>query len=963
MGTYTRTTSQASRRSATDGSLIQRFGSGELSGGGAIVVDAADDEVFVAEPGEGKIAVFSGEAAAAPTVNSVVAQSLTPASERLTALIDPHGLRSTYYVQYGTSSCVQAPSRCTDAPVGPPGEEFGEGFGDVQVNVTLEGLSPDTTYYYRVLAENADGLTEGAQSAQTFFTTLPSATGLLADDREWELVSPAEKHGVAVEPISREGALIQAATDGDSITWTASGPVTGEAEGDRRPEPVQVISKRTSREWVSQDVTSPHDRGEGINPGEATEYRYFSPDLSFALVQPQVPSDPVESPPLAPEAREKTIYRRENATGVYKPLVTAADDTAGSAFGGHLEFAGATPDLRQVVFSSEVPLLAGAGQAGLYEWEEGAPLRLVSVLPGAGQVPASEPFLGDQGRDARGAISADGSRVFWTQGLGDEGPLYMRDTLTDETVQVNAAQGVSEAGQAEVEAEMDEVHFQDASSNGSRVFFTDTWPLTSESALEAGEEEAVVEGESARAGGRPADLYEYNVETGILSDLTPDHRVGETADVLGTIPGASEDGSYVYFVANGVLAPGAQPGDCPRTKPLLSHPEAACNLYLSEPAPEHPGQRQTVLVARLSYEDAGDWGGANSPLPGDLGGVTSQVSANGQYLAFMSDQALTGYDNVNADPEAHGARDEEVYLYDAAGGRLVCASCNPDGEPPVGVFDTENADEGLGLVVNRPETWSGRWLAGSLPGWTLFELINPIAEHQSRYLSNNGRLFFDSADALLPGVQERTREETVNGQTLNVGVENVYEYEPAGEGSCTSEAGCVSLISSGTSQHESAFLDASENGDDAFFVTAAKLVAQDTDSSLDVYDARVCGTGQTEPCLPAVEPPPPSCTTGEGCRPAQTAQPSLQVPASSTFSGSGNEPKQQVSSSKTTTVKSKPLTRAQKLASALKVCHKRKDKRKRQACERRARKAYGAKAKPNQAKKRGKKAATRGRGH
>ena len=41
----------------------------------------------------------------------------------------------------------------------------------------------------------------------------------------------------------------------------------------------------------------------------------------------------------------------------------------------------------------------------------------------------------------------------------------------------------------------------------------------------------------------------------------------------------------------------------------------------------------------------------------------------------------------------------------------------------------------------------------------------------SRYLSNSGRLFFDSADALVP--------QDVNGK------EDVYEYEPPGEGSCT----------------------------------------------------------------------------------------------------------------------------------------------------------------------------------
>ena len=371
---------------------------------------------------------------------------------------------------------------------------------------------------------------------------------------------------------------------------------------------------------------------------------------------------------------------------------------------------------------------------------------------------------------------------------------------------------------------------------------------------------------------------------------------------------------------------------------MLPHPEAACNLYVSELDPEQPGERQTRLIARLSYEDAPDWGAGNSPLPGDLGGLTSRVSPDGRYFAFMSQQELTGYDNVDADPEAKGARDEEVYLYDALSGRLTCASCNPKGEGPHGVLDTHDAGEGLGLVVDRPETWSGHWLAGSIPGWTLVELTNPVAEHQSRYLSNNGRLFFDSADALVPQVSARAREESVGGRPQQVGVENVYEYEPDGEGSCQRQPGCVALISSGNSGHESAFLDASENGDDVFFLTAAQLVAQDRESTLAVYDARVCGTAETQTCLPVKPPPPPACS-GEECRSAPAPALSLSAPATSTFQGSGNSAKQGVLPTKTTS-KPKPTTSAQKLKSALKECRKIKLRRKRARCEAQARKRY-----------------------
>jgi len=926
---------------SSGGALVQRFGAGELTGSGALAVDAKDGLVLVAEPAAGSVSVFASEGAGSPMVDGVYAQNVEAGKADVFAEIDPHGEETEYEVQYGTSSCLGDPSPCSGKVLG----KLPAGYGDTLVKAELTGLEANTTYYYRVLARSGLGIAESPQSGQTFFTTLPSSQGLLADGREWELVSPTVMHGAAVEPISREGALIQAAADGGSIAWAASAPVGGEGEGDRRPEPVQVLSRRGGQRWSSQSITTPHDRGEGIEPGEATEYRFFSSDLSLAMVQPQIPNEEFEDPPLAPEAKEKTIYRRDDGSGQYTPLVTGSDDTASPSvpFGGKLEFAGATPDLSHAVFDSEVPLVAGGGEAGLYEWEAGAPLELLSVLPGSGHTPAVEPELGYQGRDTRNAISTDGSRVFFGS-EGDRGPLFARDTQTGVTVQANAAQGegTREPDTQEREEGLDEVQFQGASANGSRVFFTDSWPLTPESALEPLSREEVVEEPPAgnRTVPRAVDLYEFDVETGKLSDLTTDTHVGEPADVLGTIPGASEDGEDVYFVANGVLVPGAELGDCPRSKPLLAHPGAACNLYVSEPLPGHPGQRQTRLVARLSDEDAADWGQGNSPLPGDLGGLTSRVSPNGRYLAFMSERELTGYDNVDANPAASGVHDEEVYLYDAQQGRLVCASCNPTGERPHGVYDIEDAGEGLGLVVDRPETWSGHWLAGSIPGWTLFKLANPVAEHQAQYLSNNGRLFFNSADALLAQVSARTREEQLDGKPQTVGVENVYEYEPRGEGSCTTTQGCVSLISSGTSEHESAFLDASEDGNDAFFLTAAQLVAQDTEPTLMVYDARVCGTAETGACLPVTPPPPPICN-GEGCRPPASEQ-QLDLPAATaTFSGPGNSARQEILSSETTG-KPKPPTPQQKLQVALKACKKLKKKRRRSVCEARARKTYGS---------------------
>src|SRR5207248_11390180 len=145
-----------------------------------------------------------------------------------------------------------------------------------------------------------------------------------------------------------------------------------------------------------------------------------------------------------------------------------------------------------------------------------------------------------------------------------------------ETLQVDAPEkGISESeGKAA---------FQMASSDDSQVFFTDTQQLTADSTAAP-----EVPGASLP---RRADLYECEVkeEAGKLAcnlkDLTADHNPGESAAVRGQVLGASEDGSYVYLVANGVLTNSenarhetAARGNCGVSG--VPPASATCNLYL-----------------------------------------------------------------------------------------------------------------------------------------------------------------------------------------------------------------------------------------------------------------------------------------------------------------------------------------------------------------------------------------------
>src|ERR1700684_772307 len=107
--------------------------------------------------------------------------------------------------------------------------------------------------------------------------------------------------------------------------------------------------------------------------------------------------------------------------------------------------------------------------------------------------------------------------------------MYVRDFATDKTLAVDAPQGGS--GQA------GEGVYRLASNDGRRVFFTDKAELRPDS--------------------KGIDLYEFDVETGLLTTMTPDSSGAEVQAVIGT----DETGTTVYFTARGALAEGATDGN------------------------------------------------------------------------------------------------------------------------------------------------------------------------------------------------------------------------------------------------------------------------------------------------------------------------------------------------------------------------------------------------------------------
>jgi hypothetical protein len=973
------------------GAQTERFGSEELQaagGGSGLTVDGKTNELLLANALSGQVEAYAYQPKqpGPPVIErgSVFPAKVSATQAQARAMTDPNGAATSYRVQYGEVECSSHESACKEAAPTPPVER--EGFGVQEVQLELTGLSPSTTYHFRVIAENsfAHGAQRVISEEHTLTTQSSPVEAKLLDGRGWELVTPPEKDGSTIYALRKEGGLIQAAANGDSIAYVAAGPVGESApSGSRSPEPTEIVAKREAGAtgakdpWSSQDVaTETEAPSEGFEAGGPWEYQAFSSSLSASIVAPLTESAlNAGEPEEAPAGQDIYVRGSEEcpegakSTPCFVPLVTPADDTGSSheplsLTAASLGFATATPDLEHVVFSSKAALTANAvpGHQALYMWTAGKPaserLQLLSVLPvtGAEEV-AREVFVGGRTsakgeggeRMAETAISQEGSsvRVVWHAGP------HLYDTIVSQAAGATSvsSEQVDELDTTELGSTSPEPLFQTGSADGSTVFFTDPQHLLDGAASKGQNVTELYAFEPAKPAGKR------------VTNLTPALTRGEAADVVGGVLGASDSGSTVYFVANGVLSANegtdgehARQGDCFVEAPR-SH---GCNLYVVH-RNEAGRWESPRFIVRLSMEDAPDWGAPHPTVLGySLHLQSSRVSPNGEYLAFMSDRHLLGYDNDDANS---GFADEEVYLYHFAQGSLVCASCNPSGAQPVGVEDVQNGGEGEGLAVDRPEAWGNlvayadHWLAGNIPGWTSYGLLPSV--YQSRYLSNQGRLFFNSADALVP-VAKPTRKETVEVDGVlkeaEVGVENVYEYEPGGEGTCDAESenakeGCVQLISSGESEHESSFLDASEDGSNVFFLTDARLTAWDVDSSLDVYDARICkpteAESDPEPCAPPPSAKQPPCTAEE-CRPPATPPPVLLGSASNVSSGSANlnsasanlAPRQQVLGA---TTSKKHATRAQLLASALKACKKDKRKGKRVACERAARKKYGSK--------------------
>lgn len=311
------------------------------------------------------------------------------------------------------------------------------------------------------------------------------------------------------------------------------------------------------------------------------------------------------------------------------------------------------------------------------------------------------------------------------------------------------------------------------------------------------------------------DLYAFDSDT--------KEEIAFTAVGNATPVNVASDGTRAYFVTTSVIPGGGQ-------NPNGAFAKAGQqNLYLSEEGGVTFVATVTVrdvegevVVGGTRTDGLGLW---TEALAKDQPGANpSRVTPDGSVLLFQSRANLDGYDSGNL---------RQIYRYDSGLGRLHCISCIPTQVPATG--------------------------GASLQSFSFSEAAAPFSRYGfvSNLRPDGRRAFFESTEALV--------------STDTDGVQDVYEWEDQGIGSCTRPGGCIYLISHGHSIRDDYLFGVSRSGDDVFFTTDDVLVPQDK-GTLSIYDARVNG-GFSSPTLGP-------CEELDGCRGHAGAPPLIPAPRS-----------------------------------------------------------------------------------
>lgn len=314
--------------------------------------------------------------ASKPVVESQSVSGVTPLDATLEASVNPESQETTYHLEFATNSAFTTGVKTFAYGITGPGTSSVQPLGPVDIG---GGLTPNTTYYYRVVAKNPTGETKGTVGHPFGeFTTealkAPSIDGesvtrvtqtnaelhalinpnyqattyqfKLGTDTTYGLGPvPATAVGLGgagffgdLEPIvdlHTEGVKLEPNTEYhyEAVATNATGSTEGLiAQGDQTfltlPNPPTVSTGETS----SVTATSASIAGT-VNPGssghsaqdDTTYYFQYGPSMSYGAQAPLAPGDAAEG--TSPVIETANLSGLEPGVGYHYRIVATNDNT------------------------------------------------------------------------------------------------------------------------------------------------------------------------------------------------------------------------------------------------------------------------------------------------------------------------------------------------------------------------------------------------------------------------------------------------------------------------------------------------------------------------------------------------------------------------------------------------------------------------------------------------------------
>jgi hypothetical protein len=165
-----------------NGSPIDNFGEGSLSSSAeGIAVNGGSGVVYASEGEADTVAVFKPYVV--PDVTTGGAGEVKRTSAKLEGVVDPDGEHVTScQFEYGESEAYGHTAACVPAP--------GSGSSPVAVSAEVSGLTLASTYHYRLVAADANGVDPGADATFT--------TSSAVDELQTEAATGVEKSGATI---------------------------------------------------------------------------------------------------------------------------------------------------------------------------------------------------------------------------------------------------------------------------------------------------------------------------------------------------------------------------------------------------------------------------------------------------------------------------------------------------------------------------------------------------------------------------------------------------------------------------------------------------------------------------------------------------------------------------------------------------------------------------------------------